>query len=231
MLINERAKLTSILQTTADALDIPDHIYEDATLKYEDVGEHLAADDSDLRSYRPQIYVQGSFRLGTVVQPYGRGDEYDIDLVCQLEIKKESITQKDLKAKIGARLRARDDLAKILESSRRCWILDYPAEVGMPSFHMDVLPSIPNEERRPTGILLTDTELTRWQKSNPVAYAEWFKKRMEVIFRVTKAALAESMRARSLRRRKILHSSVGPVFRSGAGFVSRIRCSPACGVR
>jgi hypothetical protein len=195
MLINERTKLASILQTTADALDIPDHVYEDATLKYEDVGEHLAADDSDLRSYKPQIYVQGSFRLGTVVQPYGRGSEYDIDLVCQLEMKKESITQKDLKVKIGARLRARDDLARILNPSRRCWILDYPAEAGMPGFHMDVLPSIPNEERRPTGILLTDTELTRWQKSNPVAYAEWFRKRMEVIFRVRKAALAESMRA------------------------------------
>lgn len=194
MLLDERTKLASILETTADALDVPDHVYEDATLKYEDVGEHLAAEDSDLRSYKPQIYVQGSFRLGTVVQPYGRGDEYDIDLVCQLEIKKESITQKDLKAKVGARLRVRDDLATILEPSRRCWTLDYPAEAGMPSFHMDVLPSIPNEDRRPTGILLTDTELTRWQKSNPVAYAEWFKKRMEVIFRVKKTALAESLR-------------------------------------
>jgi hypothetical protein len=195
MLINERQKLASILQTSADKLDIPDHVYEDATLKYEDVGEHLAADDSDLRAYKPQIYVQGSFRLGTVVQPYGRGDEYDIDLVCQLEMRKESVTQKDLKARVGDRLREREDLARILEPSRRCWILHYPVEAGMPGFHMDVLPSIPNEERRPTGILLTDTELTRWQKSNPVAYAEWFKKRMEVVFRVRKAALAETMLA------------------------------------
>jgi hypothetical protein len=195
MLINERARLASILETTADALDIADHVYEDATLKYEDVGEHLAAEDSDLRDYKPQIYVQGSFRLGTVVQPYGRGDEYDIDLVCQLQIKKESTTQKDLKAKVGARLRKRVDLAKILESARRCWTLNYPADTGMPGFHMDILPSIPNEERPPTGILLTDTELTRWQKSNPIAYAEWFKKRMEVIFRVKKLALAESIRA------------------------------------
>lgn len=195
MLINEREKLASILQTSADKLDIPDHVYEDATLKYEDVGEHLAADDSDLRAYKPQIYVQGSFRLGTVVQPYGRGDEYDIDLVCQLEMRKESVTQKDLKAKVGDRLKKREDLARILEPSRRCWILDYPAEAGMPGFHMDILPSIPNEERKPTGILLTDTELTKWQKSNPVAYAEWFKKRMEVIFRVKKAALAETMLA------------------------------------
>lgn len=195
MLINERQILASILQTSAEQLDIPDHVYEDATLKYEDVGEHLAADDSDLRAYKPQIYVQGSFRLGTVVQPYGHSGEYDIDLVCQLEMRKESVSQNDLKAKVGDRLKIREDLAKILKPSRRCWILDYPAEVGMPGFHMDVLPSIPNEERKPTGILLTDTELTKWQKSNPVAYAEWFKKRMDVIFRLKKAALAESMAA------------------------------------
>lgn len=193
MLINQREKLASILQVSADTLDIPEHVYEDATIKYEDVGEHLAADDSDLRPYNPQIYVQGSFRLGTVVHPHGIGDEYDIDLVCQLEIKKESITQKDLKDKVGARLKTRPDLAKILGSSRRCWLLDYPSEPGMPAFHMDVLPSIPNLERGPTGILLTDTELAHWQKSNPIAYAEWFKKRMEVVFRVKKAALAESM--------------------------------------
>lgn len=195
MLLNERQKLASILQTSADKLNIPDHVYEDATLKYEDVGEHLAADDSDLRDYKPQIYVQGSFRLGTVVQPYGQCDEYDIDLVCQLEMKKESVTQQDLKAKVGNRLKKREDLAKILEPSRRCWILDYPSAAGMPSFHMDVLPSIPNEERSPTGILLTDTEHTKWQKSNPIAYAEWFKKRMAVSFRVRKAALAETMLA------------------------------------
>lgn len=193
MLLNERQKLASVLYTSADKLDIPDHVYEDATLKYEDVGEHLGAEGSDLHDYNPQIYVQGSFRLGTVVQPYGRDDEYDIDLVCQLEIKKESVTQKDLKDKVGNRLKKREDLAKMLEPSRRCWILDYPAEVGMPGFHMDILPSIPNEERKPTGILLTDTELKKWQKSNPIAYAEWFKKRMEVIFRVKKEALADSM--------------------------------------
>lgn len=82
MLLNDRAKLSSILQKISDNLDIPGYAYEDATLKYEDVAEHLAAEDSDLFSYEPSIYVQGSFRLGTMVQPCGREDEYDIDLVC-----------------------------------------------------------------------------------------------------------------------------------------------------
>jgi len=194
MLVNERQKLASILQVTADTLDIPDYTYEDATLKYEDVGEHLAADDSDLRQYSPQIYPQGSFRLGTVVRPYGRDSEYDVDLVCQLQISKEGITQADLKSRVGQRLKVRADLAKIIKPSRRCWTITYPAVAGTPGFHMDILPAIPNTERRPTGILLTDTELSKWQKSNPIAYADWFRKRMQAIFTLRKTALAASMR-------------------------------------
>ncbi|MEY2563336.1 MAG: hypothetical protein QOH88_1529 [Verrucomicrobiota bacterium] len=195
MLINEREKLASILRTTADTLDIPDDVYEDATLKYEDIGAYLAAEDSDLREYDPQIYPQGSFRLGTVVQPLDGSSGYDIDLVCRLSIAKESVTQTELKDRVGRRLRKREDLAKILSPSRRCWVLDYPPESGTPRFHMDVLPTIPNVERPPTGILLTDTDLLHWQKSNPVAYAEWFKARMAVIFTEKKAALAETLMA------------------------------------
>ncbi|BBL77516.1 nucleotidyltransferase [Methylomagnum ishizawai] len=197
MLLDTPETLARFLQDIADELDIPDHAYEEATLKYEEIGEYLASDDSELRKHNPQIYPQGSFRLGTVVQPIGRQGEYDIDLVCMLDINKESITQEELKDKVGDRLITRDDLKEIIKSSRRCWTLKYPQQDGMPSFHMDVLPSIPNQDRLPTGILLTDTELTRWQKSNPIAYAEWFKKRMEVVFtkrrRIAAEALSESV--------------------------------------
>ena len=55
-------------------------------------------------------------------------------------------------------------------------------------------PRYPNLERPPTGILLTDTELRAWQRSNPIRYADWFYDRMKVIFRERRAALAESLR-------------------------------------
>lgn len=193
MLLENREQLTSLLITTAGTLDIPHHIFEDAILKYEDIREHLVAKHSELAEYFPEVYVQGSFLLGTVVKPVGREGEYDIDLVCLLQIQKEDITQEKLKDKVGDRLRARKDIAVILESSRRCWVLNYPKKPEMPGFHMDVLPAIPNEERQSTGILLTDTELRNWQKSNPLAYAEWFKQRMRVVFMKTKTVLAQSL--------------------------------------
>lgn len=179
--------LSQLLRYAAEILDIPDHLYEDAVLKYEDIGAWLAAEDSELREYVPEIYPQGSFRLGTIVRPLTRKDEYDIDLVCHLQIKKENTTQKELKQIVGNRLKKRQDIAEILEEYRRCWRLDYPKQ-----FHMDVLPVIPNIERPPTGLLLTDKELVRWQKSNPKLYADWFYSRMKVIFEERKGALAKS---------------------------------------
>ncbi|MHB8910728.1 MAG: nucleotide-binding domain-containing protein [Syntrophales bacterium] len=194
-IMKPRSDFNNLLVNAASALDIPDHVYEDATLKYEDVGDWLGAEDSDLFRYKPEIYVQGSFRLGTVVRPITSEDYYDIDLVCHLIMDKEGTTQKILKEMVGERLRERDDLERILEPSRRCWTLEYTSETQMPRFHMDILPAIPNSERPPTGILLTDTELTFWQKSNPKAYADWFRKRMEVIFQNKRAAFAESIKA------------------------------------
>jgi hypothetical protein len=198
MIITSRPHLEfdKLLIKTASVLDIPDHVYEDATLKYEDVGNWLGAEDSDLLCYAPDIYVQGSFRLGTVVRPIKKEDEYDIDLVCHLSINKDQTTQKDLKEMVGSRLKKRVDLARILKPSRRCWTLEYPTENQMPHFHMDILPAIPNIERRPTGILLTDTELKLWQKSNPRAYADWFYERMRIILQERRAAFAESMQVK-----------------------------------
>ena len=186
----DRQRFSEFLAAIADELDIPEKLYEDATVKYEEVGIWLSQDDSALAQYSPEIYPQGSFRLGTVVRPIDPACDYDIDLVCQLDIKKESVTQKDLKEMVGKRLKEREDLAAILTPSRRCWNLNY-----LKQFHMDVLPSIPNVEQLPDGILLTDTDLVRWQKSDPKSYAQWFHRAMIVRFNEQRAALAKALQA------------------------------------
>ncbi|MEW4453057.1 nucleotidyltransferase [Bremerella sp. JC817] len=181
-----KEELSDFLRAVADDLDIPGHLYEDAVVKYTDVGEWLAQEDSELAQFDPDIFPQGSFRLGTMVRPINDSEEYDIDLVCHLKIRKENTTQKELKDRVGKRLKARDDIKEILIESRRCWVLDYPEP-----FHMDVLPVIPNVEQPPNGILLTDTELRLWQFSNPIDYAEWFKEQMKVVLMEKRAAYAK----------------------------------------
>lgn len=192
-MVNEN--FNNILEKVSTALDIPDYIYEDATIKYEQVGVWLASADSKLSVYNPEIYPQGSFRLGTVVRPISNEDEYDIDLVCNLDLHKEQTTQNSLKELVGKRLCENQELKSLLKESRRCWTLNYSSQDKYSQFHMDVLPSISNTDDMPTGILLSDKELRNWQKSNPKEYAEWFYKRIEPIFLEKRAAVAESMQA------------------------------------
>ena len=193
MPINDKQKITDVLTKTAEALDIPGHVYEDAVLKYESVGAWLSADDSELKDLAPAVYPQGSFRLGTVIRPIAKYD-YDIDLVCLLDRAKDQTTQKKLKDLVGDRLKKHPDLKGIVSPGCRCWLLDYPAESNLPAFHMDVLPSIPNTQRPQTGILLTDRDLIQWQKSNPKAYADWFSGRMKTILLEKIAAAARDSR-------------------------------------
>lgn len=190
MSLTQPAGMGDLLSKIAEYLDIPDHLYEEAVLLYEDIGNHLDADDSPLHPNKPEIYPQGSFRLGTVVRPLFHEDEYDIDLVCKLEIKKGSTTQADLKKRVGDRLKSRSDIEVNLEECGRCWRINYPKQ-----FHMDILPVIPDAENGPTGILLTDKDLRLWQKSNPVGYADWFYERMEEAVEEKRAAFAEERRA------------------------------------
>jgi Adenylyl/Guanylyl and SMODS C-terminal sensor domain/Second Messenger Oligonucleotide or Dinucleotide Synthetase domain len=177
-----------LLSATANELDIPDELHQEAALKYEEVGIWLAAEGGSLANYAPDIYPQGSFRLGTVVRPIDAKCDYDIDLVCVIERQKASITQVDLKDMIGDRLRENTDYARRLSPSRRCWNLDFPKQ-----FHLDVLPSIPNVEQDPNGILLTDTDLKNWQKSNPIDYADWFYESMKVQVQAFRESLAKSL--------------------------------------
>ena len=166
-------KLTQSLEDVARLLDIPEDIVDEATARYEAVAAWLGEDDSPLRHFAPELYPQGSFRLGTTIRPLLATDEFDIDLVCRLSLRKEATTQKDLKALVGDRLKASDEFKALIKERRRCWQLIYSKR-----FHLDVLPAIPDAERPGTSILLTDKELRLWQFSNPIGYAAWFYARM-----------------------------------------------------
>jgi hypothetical protein len=179
MFDTSEAILSQLLDGTADDLDITPGLHDAADKQYHEVGQFLA-DQSDLGVTEWDVYAQGSFRLGTVVRPIGK-DHYDLDMVCRLDIAATSISQAKLKERVGAVLEAYVDHVQgepgaptDVKPSRRCWVLKYPG-----SFHLDVLPALPNEDDPPNGIRLTDTELTRWQFSNPIDYAEWFRKQSE----------------------------------------------------
>ena len=171
--------ISNLLGETVDELDIPPALHDAADKEYHGVGQFLA-DQSDTGRTEWDVYAQGSFRLGTVVRPLGT-DHYDLDMVCRLDMDSRSITQAQLKDRVGEVLHAylahvagEPGAPDACEDRRRCWTLTYPH-----AFHLDVLPALPNEMDLPDGIRLTDKQLFNWQFSNPVAYATWFRGRME----------------------------------------------------
>ncbi len=179
--------IDSELNDLARSLDIPDYLSEEAVSRYDDVAEWLSQEGSVLREWAPSIYPQGSFRLGTMVRPLGPDGEFDIDLVCRLNVAKERTTQANLKRSVGGRLQESGEFGRILEEQRRCWTLNYPGE-----FHLDVLPAIPDVEGADESILLTDKELRLWQHSSPIGYANWFFERMRQVLFEAREALAKS---------------------------------------
>ena len=139
--------LGTILESVIQDLDIPPSKYKVAVERYEAVGRWLEAEGSQLLNFRPQIYPQGSFRLGTVIRPLrdGKDADYDIDLVCELGIQKQTVSPQNLKHMVGERLKASETYKRMLDlEGRRCWTLEY-AETDGVGFHLDVLPSIPED--------------------------------------------------------------------------------------
>lgn len=185
--------ISKVLGGAIESLDIPDELFRAAVTEYGLAGDWLASHADGSEGW--EIYPQGSFRLGTVVQPLG-SDEYDIDLVCLRSLEKSQVSQEQLKDGVGAALdayldsRADDSGAPdSCESKKRCFTLNYER-----SFHLDILPAIPDPESTPSGLLLTDRDLRHWQYSNPKAYASWFRDRMHTEFLAKRLILAEAAR-------------------------------------
>lgn len=187
--------ISRLLQDTIAELDIPPSLRETATREYERVGNWLAAHADGHAGW--VVHPQGSFLLNTVVLPAG-SDEYDVDTVCRREIARSSTTQAKLKSEVGEALSTYVDTHRHLadgpagrEERNRCWTLRYDRSLR---FHLDVLPAIPNPETPPSGILITDRELHEWQRSDPLAFAAWFKRQAEAEFVAKRLRLAEAAR-------------------------------------
>lgn len=202
----QKEEFKDILETLGESLDITQTQYDNLTKSYQAVGGFLQ-NDPEFESYKPIVTPQGSLRLGTIIQPINPNDDLDVDLVYRLTEKDPECTQKDLKDKVGVRLKGSDRYAPMLEKKegRRCWTLLYRDNSDNPKekYHMDILPSVVDGKyvERMTrlfsesfsaqtidriSIRITDKEAEdyatstckeEWLKSNPDGYALWFANR------------------------------------------------------
>ncbi len=136
---------TVIFDSISDEIAISRTSYEIAAKRYKDIGEWLGRPDSQFAMNKPRVFSQGALRLGTPTKPIDSTDDYDLDLVINLEegILKRTHSQKQLKTVVGRELegyRQVRGIEKALEEKHRCWRLNYKDSI---QFHMDILPSIP----------------------------------------------------------------------------------------
>ncbi|MFT6091862.1 nucleotidyltransferase [Sulfitobacter sp.] len=217
MTITITKQAEAYLESLANALEIPQHRYEQAERSYKSLGEWLHREESSVKGYDPDVFVQGSFRLGTVIRPVSEGEEYDVDCACSLQsLGKKQISQRDLKEMLGEEIklyRKSKGILKKVHEGRRCWRLEYADGA---QFHMDIVPSIPNAENQrqllearnldakfsDTAIAITDNEVSGyyeitddWPRSNPRGYAEWFKSRMGEAFVRKREQVLNELRA------------------------------------
>ena len=202
----QKEEFKDILETLGESLDITQTQYDNLTRSYKAVGEFLQ-NDPVFEQYKPIVSPQGSLRLGTIIQPINPNDDLDVDLVYRLTEKDPRWTQKDLKEKVGARLKGSDRYASMIEKKegRRCWTLLYRDNSDNPQekYHMDILPSVADRKYTERMVRLfsesfsaqtvdqisiritdkeakdyaTSTRQEEWLKSNPDGYALWFANR------------------------------------------------------
>ena len=171
------------LKQIASSIDLDETRYKKAETSYVAIGEWLSKEDSNVSAFSPQIFSQGSFSVGTVVKP--SNEDFDLDFVCLME-NDPGLSSQETFQLIGERLKSNDNYKNKLEQKNRCWRVSYEGD-----FHLDVIPAVPDKERKGTAILIPDQKFTTWVKSDPKGYQVWFRKCMHKQNDIEKNLLAQ----------------------------------------
>jgi len=153
--------------------------YRVAVERYQTISEYLDRDGSPLRGLVTRLYPQGSMAVGSVITSKFENDEFDIDVIAELNISQNAQPSlvldtlfNALNGEKGSRYYGK------VERCSRCVKVQYD---GM---HLDVTPSIflPGKQERASIIFHANEAEPRNLHyiviANPWGFAEWFKKQM-----------------------------------------------------
>ena len=151
--------------------------YDKAVSRYETVNKWIERDESPLKDRVELFYPQGSMAIGATIASKLRTDEFDIDVVAQLDLPDHVSPQealdllyKAIRGEPGSRY------YEMAKRRTRCVTIDYSGDM-----HLDVTPMLrmwgtperqswifhhrPEAPREPSHRLI----------ANPYGFAEWFK--------------------------------------------------------
>lgn len=188
-----KENLNVLYEKIAQSIDISEKLFVQADEYYKKLGAWM---DKETHNYRITLYSQGSFALGTIIKPFTDEDDYDLDLVCELE-DDYRIDAKSLKVTVVKPLLDRYDEITKIEEKRRCWQVVYKS---CANFHMDIIPSV----NKKSYIRITDKNdenlSYEYIGSNPKGYIDWFNSRKEIRYK----AIREAYEMNNKRNRKFV---------------------------
>lgn len=165
------------MELLARELDLTPTQFEKARQRYTSLGDYFNKQELPKES-SVQVFPQGSMRIGTTTKPFANGEDcdYDVDIVCKLQLLKNDISAELTKNCIGNILKASSTYFPLLEKEgRRCWTLTYREEQNV-GYHMDILPAVSDSDERIIHHTHKENEHSYdWYESSPEAFAEWFE--------------------------------------------------------
>ena len=181
----KKFEMSKEIKELINEIDVSESNYEKASNRYKAIANYIK--ESDLAEYSPDIYLQGSIKLGTAIKPLTEEGAYDIDIVCNMTKKRRNHqTQRELKDELGKVVKnysLKHSMENFPKESNRCWTLNY---VDESNFHIDILPAVPWNDTDDGNIAISDKRSGNydnitfdWEVSNPKGYSDWFKKQSD----------------------------------------------------
>ncbi|MES2136693.1 MAG: nucleotidyltransferase [Pseudomonadota bacterium] len=167
--------LDQLLADVAEKIQLTPNAYERAVDRYNRIAAFLNDALSGLADFRPIIYPQGSFRVGTTISACEDNEDYDIDLVLEIAISAGSNPEQVLQL-IGDVMERGKGLLQFssCRKKKRCVTIEYA------DMHLDITPAVLLDGTNPRVIGIFDRHPDRPDHAvaNPEGFAQWFDQRV-----------------------------------------------------
>ena len=182
-----------LLRGIARKIQLNATLYDLAVERYGTIYDYLRRDSSPLRNSVARMYPQGSMMIGSSVSSKVDTDEFDIDLVLELDLPLDAkprwvldAVYDAIRGEYGSRYHSMTD------RQTRCVTVDY-AEM-----HLDITPAIllPGRTERTGNIFHSRKQEPEWLDktiiANPWGFGDWFIKRTPLEAHLREAVFAKT---------------------------------------
>ena len=162
-----------VREATGSAASTPRPLENEANLnqsRQDRLGIAVGAVDDYLKNNLPgyqKMEKQGSYALGTLINPVGGGDEYDADVQVVMD-PNPKWEPRDYINQVNRTLSGNKTYADKLRLKTRCVMVDYPGD-----FHLDVVPRVTIEGKH----YVCNRIDNKFEETDGNGYREWFNEK------------------------------------------------------